>query len=65
MSETHNFSVLAEYDIKAGPLTVTPEVSYRYANYVDSKPEYVDYGSGVVETSATGATTPKAITSPT
>lgn len=51
MSETHNFSVLAEYDIKAGPLTVTPEVSYQYANYVDSKPEYVDYGSGVVETS--------------
>lgn len=51
MSETHNFSVLAEYDIKAGPLTITPEVSYQYVKYVDSKPEYVDYGSGVVETS--------------
>ena len=51
MSETHSFAVLAEYDIKAGPLTITPEVSYQYVKYVDSKPEYVDYGNGVVETS--------------
>lgn len=51
MSETHSVAALAEYDIKAGPLTITPEVSYQYVKYVDSKPEYVDYGSGVVETS--------------
>ena len=51
MEETHNVTALAEYDIKAGPLTITPEVSYQYVKYVDCKPEYVDYGNGVVETS--------------
>lgn len=51
MEKTHNVSAVAEYDIKAGPLNITPGVSYLYAKYVDSKPEYVDYGSGVVETS--------------
>ncbi len=51
MADTYNVNALAEYDIKAGPLSIRPGVSYQYCKYVDSKPEYVDLGNGAVEAS--------------
>lgn len=49
MAKSHSVTAQAEYDIKAGPVSIRPGVSYQYAKYKDHKARYFDFGNEPVE----------------